>query len=176
MDYATDILGTHVVTTLKQRLKHGLLVIGSDTFTRRDLATIDCYSFTAAANLSALLATIRISDGNRKITDTRDLFNHVPPEALVIPRLGSISLAVLGAAFEKKGLGGNTPLLSWIKKHHAKDAPVVTFSTMKVQEHKRDGVAQEQKAIKARKQTRRNKAHQLRTERFEQRTNGGTTA
>ncbi len=176
MDYSTAVLGSNIVGELKKRIKQGLLIIGSDTFTRRDLAAIDCYAFTAAANLSHLLATIRVSDGNRKIADTRDLFNNVPPEALVIPRLGSISLAVLGAAFEKKGLGGDSPLVNWIKKHHDKDAPIVTFSTMKEWEHKHDGAAAERKALKDRKQTRRDKAHRIRSERFETRKLNGEKA
>jgi hypothetical protein len=175
MDYSTSILGSNVVQELKKRTTQGLLVIGSDSFSRRDLSAVSCYSFTAAANLSHLLATVRISDGNRKISDTRDLYNHVPPEALLIPRLGSFSLAVLGAAFEKKGLGGDTPLLSWIKKHHDKDAPVVTFSTMKKKEAEHDGAAAERKAKKDRKHARRNEAHKKRVQRYESKTlNGGT--
>jgi hypothetical protein len=175
MDYSTSVLGSHIANELRQRTTRGLLIIGSDTFSRKDLAGVSCYSFTAAASLSHILETVRISDGNRKITDTRDLYNNVPPEALLLPRLGSISLAVLGAAFEKKGLGGDTPLVNWIKKHHAKDVPIVTFSTMKHQDAERDGAAAERKAKKDRKHARRNEAHKKRVQRYESKTlNGGT--
>jgi len=87
MDFSATIHGTRVVAELKARITRGLVVIGSDVFSRSDLAAVECYCFTAASNLSHILATIRVANGNRKIENTRDLFHNVPPEALMVPRL-----------------------------------------------------------------------------------------
>lgn len=45
---------------------------------------------------------------------------------------GVVSLAVLGAAFEAKGLGGDAPLEAWVKQHQDKDETLTTFSTIKL--------------------------------------------
>jgi len=44
-----------------------------------------------------------------------------------------VSLAVLGAAFEAKGIGGDAPLENWFRKH--RDGGTVTFSTLKAKQH-----------------------------------------
>ncbi len=88
------------------------------------------------------------------------------PEALALPRLGAIAIAVLGAAFEAKGLGGDAPLENWVKKHLA-DKRVVTFAALKHRDEAQR--ADEAKRTKARKQARRNSAHKLRVARFEKR-------
>jgi len=175
MDFSTDVHGTRVAQVLKKRITEGLLTIGSDSFSRRDLAHTDCYTFVAATNLSRIIASVRHNDG-RKIENTKDLFHNVPPEALMLPRLGSFSFAVLGAAFEAKGLGGDTPLKNWIKKHHDKDAPVVTFLTMKHREVTHSGEKEERAALKKRKQRRQKTAHEHRVRRHVARTNGETKA
>src|SRR3954465_11088658 len=102
--WSERVLGTGVAHKLRERATVPVLQIGADSFSRHDLAGIDCYSFNAAANLSAIL------NRELRVKDTKDLFQTVPPEALVYPRLGAISLSVLGAAFEAKGLGGHAPL------------------------------------------------------------------
>src|SRR4029077_14569041 len=103
-----------------------LLRIGADTFDRKQLAAVACYNFVAAANLSRVLADL-------KVKDTRDVFHNVPPTALALPHLGAVSLAVLGAAFEHKGLGGDAPLEAWVTKHRPTDqrGEFLTFSTIK---------------------------------------------
>jgi hypothetical protein len=95
------------------------------------------------------------------------VFDNVPPTELALPRLGAVSLAVLGAAFEVKGVGGESPLESWVKRHLPKGVEMVTFASLK----HRDEVerAEEQKRAKARKHARRDTAHRLRVERFTQR-------
>lgn len=128
MYLSSKFLGSGTVRQLAERVKAPLLVIGSDKFRRRDLATVECYNFLAAANLSAAIAALDVKD-------TRDLFTRVPPGALVLPRLGAIALAVLGAAFEAKGLGGAAPLESWVERHLAKDATAVSFHSLKRREH-----------------------------------------
>jgi hypothetical protein len=98
-------------------------VIGRDVFTRERLAAANCYNFTAAASLSAILHAAFPA-----IRHTRELFETIPPTALVLRRVGAISLAVLGAAFEIKKLGGAEPLANWYK-HHAQ--PALTFASLK---------------------------------------------
>jgi len=52
---SSSVLGGHIAQTLRDRTNAPLLTIGADTFSRHDLAAIDCFNFTAAANLSAIL-------------------------------------------------------------------------------------------------------------------------
>ena len=175
MDFDVKVFGTYASRQLQQHVSQSVLTIGSDTFSREDLASVSCYRFTAAAILTHAFATLTV-DGNRKIRDTRDVFEHVPPEALILPRVGVVSLAVLGAAFEKRRLGGNAPLVTWIQKHKPKDAPkhIVTFSTMKHQAAVHEGAAEERKALKRRKAARRNEAHEIRVDRAEKRAKNGS--
>ena len=56
------------------------------------------------------------------------------PHDLALPHLGVISLAVLGAAFEVKGIGGDMPLETWMQRH-APAAELVSFPTLKRREH-----------------------------------------
>lgn len=127
MYLSSKFLGAGTARQLAERTKAPLLVIGSDKFRRRDLATVECYNFLAAANLSNAIAAL-------KVENTRDLFMRVPPGALVLPRLGAIALAVLGAAFEAKGLGGAAPLEAWVERHLEKDATAVSFHSLKRRE------------------------------------------
>lgn len=164
MDLSDQVLGKHTAQQLRERASAPLLRIGADVFDRGDLAGVACFNFGAAANLS------RILTNELQVKNTKDVFEHVAPEALMLPRLGVISLAVLGAAFERKGLGGEHPLESWVIRHRHKDAKreFVTFGSMK--EKQRAHADQEKKDTKARKATRRNKAHKIRVDRFATRT------
>ena len=159
MDLAASVLGQSVVNYLLKTQSFAILQIGRDAFHRADLAGVACFNFVAAANLSKIL------NSELQVKDTREVYEHVHPNRLAVPRLGAVSLAVLGAAFEAKKLGGDSPLVNWFKKHEGNP---VTFGTLK----KRDAadVANEKKATKARRATRRNLAHGIRVNRFEKRT------
>ena len=161
MYYSEKVLGSNVVKHLRERGTAPLLVVGTDVLDRSDLASIQCFNFTAASNLSNIL------NQALKVKSLRDLFENVPPEALALPRLGSISLAVLGAAFEARNIGGSTPLESWVRKHQTNGhtgAPMVTFHTLKARDAAEH--SQERKSRKERKHARRNQAHALRKARF----------
>jgi hypothetical protein len=162
MHLSTRVLGKHIADQIASKAAAPLLTIGRDNFYRRDLAGVACFNFTAASNLSKHIATLQPRD-------TKDVFETVPPVALVIPRLGSVSLAVLGAAFEAKGIGGEAPLEAWFSKHLPKDATrdFVTFSSMKHSELLRE--AGEKKARKQRRErtaSRRDRAQRIRGERY----------
>lgn len=165
MHLSAKILGAHTATALATRTAGIILTIGSDRFRRRDLAAVECFNFIAAQHLSAACAALEVKNA-------RDLFDSVPPSALVLPGVGAITLAVLGAAFESKGIGGNQPLEAWAAKHRATGArEFVTFDTLKTQERKRsEGETRAKKARADRKHARRDQAQRLRVERFERRT------
>lgn len=158
MDLSTSVLGSYVAGQLRERRDAVLLRIGRDTFDRASLANVSCYNWTAAMNLSNIL--------NRELAvkDTRDVFEHVAPMTLALPRLGAVSIAVLGAAFEAKGIGGGAPLEAWVRKHAEKDAPIHTFASLK--HHDEAERAAERRATRARFTARRSKAHRLRSGRF----------
>lgn len=157
MDLSIKVLGGAAVSYLHGKQTLPVLKIGKDSFTRADLAHVSCFTFSAAANLSKILTRAF------KVYDTEDVFERIHPEELALPRLGAVSLAVLGAAFEAKGLGGKAPLEAWVKKHRP-DAKLVTFNTLKHRDEQER--AAERKAQRQRKATRRNKAHRTRVERF----------
>jgi hypothetical protein len=127
MDFSNRVLGSYVATRLQDRASAVLLKIGRDEFHRGDLAQVACFNFLAAANLSAIL------NRELQVKDTRDVFEHVAPAALALPRLGAVAIATLGACFEIKGLGGDHPLEAWVRKHaaHHTDAEIVTFGSIK---------------------------------------------
>jgi len=157
MDLSTAVLGKSVVTRLRVRQLEALVRLGSDTFTREALAINGCTNYIAAANLSAIL--------NRefRIVDTRDVYSRITPDALAIPKLGAFTLAVLGACFQIKGIGGDRPLESWIRKHRG-DHKVVSFDTLKQRDQQ--AARAEKRTAKTRKTSRRNSAHRLRTDRY----------
>jgi len=163
MDLSNRVLGSHTVNQLRTRAASAVLRIGSDSFTRADLAGVDCYNYQAAANLSAVLS--RELRGGVRVRNTKDVYEMVSPELLAsMPRLGAISLAVLGAAFESKGLGGDAALEAWAKRHFPSDKAIVTFDTMKHRDQAEH--ADERRREKARKASRRNTAHETRVGRF----------
>jgi hypothetical protein len=165
MNLSATILGSTAVEALKKTAAAPVLQIGSDKLTRGDLAKVSCYNFLAAKVLS------RILNDELQVKNLRDVYENVPPSALALPGLGVICLACLGAAFEAKGVGGDTPLEAYVSRHAEKaddgDPYITTFYTMK--KHHADEVSQERKDAKARKDSRRRKAHGLRVARFTQR-------
>ncbi len=158
MDLPTNILGAYQVKKLVEQRARAILVIGSDSFMRRDFAKVDCYNFSAVSNLNHIL------NKHLKVKNTYDLFVNHDPTELALPRMGYVSLAVLGAAFEAKKLGGAAPLAKWIEQHKVK---VGTWDTMKKRENAE--IAAEKKALKKRKSQRRDQAHGLRVDRLEKR-------
>jgi len=169
MILSSRILGTGVVRQLQERVNIAVLRIGEDAFTRSDLATVQCFNYLAAANLS------RILNAEFQVRNTKDVFDNINPWAMALPRLGVISLAVLGAAFEAKRLGGDHPLEAWVTKHRAPEAKreFLTFDTLK-HKHTADtkALARERRAQHARQSTRRNRAHRIRVGRYTQRLQG----
>lgn len=158
MDLSQNVLGMSTVRTLQARVSTAILEIGSDRFTRRDLSKVDCFNFNAAQNLSAVL------NKALNVPNLRHVFDKVNPAELALPRLGAISLAVLAAAFEAKGIGGDAPLENYLKKHGLQ---VQTFHTIKINEQAEQ--AAEKKAAKSRKRDRKDGAHAKRIDRFEAR-------
>lgn len=159
MDFSDKVLGSYTTRKLRERNESALLRIGRDVFTRADLAHVDCFNFLAAATLSAVL--------NRalNVTDTRDVFENVPPSVVALPRVGHIAIAVLGAVFEIKKLGGDSPLENWVKRHSEKGAAVITYDSIKRREADADAARAERRARKQRKATRRATAHAIRVDR-----------
>lgn len=140
MDYAPAVLGEYQSHKLQERTRGIVLQIGSDVFTRADLAKVECFSYVAAANLSAALTK------ELRAKSTRDVFERIAPQDVALPRVGVVAFAVLGAAFEAKGLGGDRPLERWVEAHSEK---VVTVDTFKAREQRA--------AVKARKQEARSR-------------------
>jgi len=166
MDLSASILGKSVVSYLRERQATAVLRIGRDLFDRAALAGVQCFNFTAAANLSKILNT------EMQVKDTRDVFDRVHPDTLALPRLGAVSLAVLGAAFEAKGIGGGQPLLAWFQKHRG-PTHVITFAALKQRDERER--AQEHKAAKDRRSARRDQAQEIRVNRFNKRQQGSVT-
>jgi hypothetical protein len=166
MDLSESVLGHSTATWIKERATIPLLKIGSDTFTKSILSGVSCFNWNAASNLSNLLKDLGVKN-------TRDLFDRVHPRELALPRMGGVSIAVLGAAFEAKGLGGDKPLTSWYRLHMLKESAndtsikPVQFASLKRQDQQ---AAREESAAKSkRKRARRAQAHRLRVTRFEAR-------
>ena len=158
MDLSQAVLGRSVVTYIQTRQRAPVLKIGRDRFAdRAALSTVACFNFLAAARLSRILEAFAVKD-------TRDVFDRIHPDALAVPGLGAVSLAVLGAAFQAKRIGGETPLLTWFRKHETK---AVTFHTIKQRDA--DERAKEKKETKSRRAARRNTAHAIRVNRLETR-------
>lgn len=165
MDLSTRVLGKSIAHALEERAHAAVLTIGKDRFARGDLASVECFNFIAAANLSRALESF-------SVRSTKDVFDRVPPSALALPHIGAVALAVLGAAFEKHGLGGGAPLESWMVKHQqtngmTPEAAIATFHTVKVRASAE--AQRERRDVRARKHARRNQAHRTRVDRFSRR-------
>lgn len=132
MNLSTTILGSTAVKQLQTTGSAWVLQVGSDRLTRGELAQVGCYNYVAAKNLSNVLQEAL----PRNVKGLKDLFVTVPPTALALPHIGAISLAVLGAAFEACGIGGETPLENWVRHHAPRGvaAHMVTFHTLKHRE------------------------------------------
>lgn len=126
MNLSTVILGRTAVAQIQQTQQTAVVEIGRDRLTRADLARVGCYNFVAARLLSAALATLGVRD-------LQQVYDEVNPKALALPRLGAISLAVLGACFEAKHIGGSAPLESYTRHHAVKPT---TWHTLKAREQK----------------------------------------
>jgi hypothetical protein len=126
LDFSTRVLGTHIATQLHTAQRYAVLTIGRDVFTRRDLAAVACFNYVAALNLSRALKDLDVKS-------TKDVFDRISPIDLAVPHVGAVALAVLGAAFEAKGLGNGTPLESWVQRHRHPDTrkEIVAFGTIK---------------------------------------------
>lgn len=160
MNLSTAVLGSSAVKRLDGASREHVLTIGKDHLTRQELAGVGCFNFIAARNLSHLLADLGV-------VNLRDLYERIAPADLVLPQLGVISLAVLGAAFEAVGVGGTNPLESWVRKHSEQ---LRTFDSLKHARHRELlAVAQEKKTAKRRKARRQAEAHEIRVGRFETR-------
>jgi hypothetical protein len=122
MQLAIEVLGSTAVDQLTKNHKEQILVVGKDKFTRADLGGIGCFNFIAAKNLSVAFQALQVKN-------LQDVFDNVAPSALALPHVGTISLAVLGAAFEAKGIGGSSPLAEWVG-HHL-NGKIRTFNTVK---------------------------------------------
>lgn len=133
MNLAPAILGTTAVARLQENHDAPVLQIGSDRLTRGQLAAVACYNFVAARTLSQVL------NKELRVRNLKHVFEEVPPEHLALPRIGVVSLAVLGAAFEAAGIGGDTPLESYVRRHaqseNGNEPHIVTFDTIKHREH-----------------------------------------
>lgn len=138
MDYDNYLLGAGTRRVLLERVEEIIFSIGTDGFTRGHLARVDCFNFTSAKN-PHLLAVLDAPDligepGNtRKPRNTKDFFFNVPPKKLARPGIGAFTLAILGAAFEAKKIGGDEPLKAWVEHHKME---VVTFNTLKNREER----------------------------------------
>jgi hypothetical protein len=142
---------------MRERAAAPVVIVGSDRFTKKDLASLDCFNFLAAQNLNRILNDVL------RVKNLREVYEKYPPTTFALPRMGAITLAVLGACFEAKGLGGDSPLMGWMERHKQK---VQTFVHMKQRELFDE--KQEKKARKKRKAARRDEAHAKRVERFEE--------
>jgi hypothetical protein len=160
MNLSTAVLGSTAVKRLEGASREYVLSIGKDHLTRQELAGVGCFNFIAARNLSHLLTDLGV-------TNLRDLYERIAPADLVLPQLGVISLAVLGAAFEAVGIGGENPLESWVRKHSEK---LRTFDSLKHAQHReQQAAAAEKKTAKRRKAARQRQAHEIRVDRFTKR-------
>jgi hypothetical protein len=84
---------------------------------------VTCFNFVAAHRVSSILKDLRISS-------LAQLYREFSPYDLAIPKLGALSLMVIGAAFELRELG---TIETWAAKHRKADQvhEFVTFSTLK---------------------------------------------
>ena len=131
---STSILGSTTTKALTERASAPVLIIGRDQFTRQHLASVGCYNFLAAAALSRVVRDLGVRD-------TDDLFKRFAPTDLILPHIGPVALAVVGAAFAFEEIGGDSPLEAWVRAHRAKGHDpddFVTFDTMKKAAAKRE--------------------------------------
>lgn len=124
MNLSARVLGSTAVGRLSLLTSEAVLVVGKDKLTRADLASVECFNFVAARNLSAACKALGVDS-------LRDLYETIPPRDLALPHVGVVSLAVLGAAFEARKIGGDAPLETYVRKHAPK---LTTFYSIKAKE------------------------------------------
>jgi hypothetical protein len=95
MNLSTTLLGSSAVRSLQHTASHPVLQVGSDRFTRHDLAGVECFNFVAAGILSHAFDRL-------KVKNLREVYDHVAPTMLALPRIGVVSLAVLGARLRSR--------------------------------------------------------------------------
>ena len=128
---SAQVYGSTAVRHVQERIDRAVLKVGRDRLTRADLAGVACFSFVAAQNLTALLETVNVDS-------LAQLYQKISPYDLAIPKLGVISLMVLGAAFEVKGIG---TIESWAEKHRRSDQDhLLSFTAIKAK-HEHNGHA-----------------------------------
>jgi len=135
MDLSSKVLGRNAVEKLSQARTEALFTVGSDSLSREELAEVGCYNFVAARRVSAALSAL----GPKSL---RDLFENYPPRDLALPRVGVISLFVVGCAFECKRIGGDAPLEAYVRRHSEK---IVTFHRLKTQVRKEEELASQKR-------------------------------
>jgi len=129
MDTSESVLGHYAAQQLQQRIGSPVLTIGRDVFTRAQLAKVSCFNYVACSRLQVALDDLRVKS-------VQDVFDRIPPMALAVPGVGVIALAVLGAAFQAKKVGGGSPLEAWVRRHH--DGQTITFGALKERAHVAD--------------------------------------
>jgi len=144
MELSTSVLGSTTVDKLKETASGAVLHVGKDKLTRHDLAGVECFNFHAARRLGHILTDVI------GVKSLKHVYDAIPPAALAVPQLGVFSLAVLGAAFESKGLG---TLESYVRKHQSNGANLVTFHTLK---HREQAEIAREKAEKKKRARARN--------------------
>jgi hypothetical protein len=165
MDLSATVLGKHTAELLTTRAAAAVLTIGRDKFTRADLAGVACFNYVAALNLTRALAALDCKS-------VKDAFDNISPSMLAVPHVGAVSLAVLGAAFEARGIGGDAPLIAWCLNHRDPEArkEIRTFDTIKHHAHDQQAASAERRTAKSRKRARRDEAHRQRVDRLTRRT------
>ena len=134
MNLFANVLGTTAVRKLEASRSAHVLVIGKDRFTRQQLAGVECFNFHACRLLTNVFNEL-------KVPHLQYVYDKLSPQALAMPRLGVVSLAVLGAAFEARQIGD---LQTYAQKHAVKkngDYQIATFDTLKRREHEREQTA-----------------------------------
>ena len=143
-DRYTSILGSAFVTEINAP-DHPALIIGKDSWTKHELATVLGIVQTKAASI--LSATCK----KLGVTSTADLYKSTSPYTFAEYPAGVTTLYVLFRAFEAKGLDPETWYLG------GEDKAIVTFLTLKHRELQAEKRTRE--AEKQRQRSARNKRH-----------------
>lgn len=143
-DRFAPILGSAFVAEITAA-DHPALVIGKDSWTKHELATVLGVVQTKAASI--LTATCK----KLGVTSTADLYKSTSPYTFAEYPAGVTTLYVMFAAFEAKGLDPET----WYSR--GEDSAIVTFLTLKHRELQAEKRTREDE--KRRQRTARNKRH-----------------
>lgn len=150
-DRYTSILGSAFVEGIS-RADHPALIIGKDSWTKHELATVLGVVQTKAASI--LSATCK----KLGVTSTADLFKSTSPYTFAEYPAGVTTLYVMFAAFEAKGLDPE----AWYAR--GQESAIVTFLTLK---HRELQAAQRTRDDeKKRQRTARNKRHRAESSKY----------